>query len=189
LLSQSLLPAVVDLAEDRQWRVRLAIIEAMPLLAEQLGVNFFDQKLCGLCKDWLGDNVFSIREAAALNLLKLTQVFGCEWAQSHLIPQVLDIQSHANYLHRLTSLIAIKVLAEAFQGEVLQTLLLPPVLRMAEDPVPNIRFNVCKTLKELVPKVDSTTMNAQIKPVLTGMAQDADRDVKFFANQALTVCR
>merc|ERR1712000_609494 len=27
LLSQSLLPAIVELAEDRQWRVRLAIIE------------------------------------------------------------------------------------------------------------------------------------------------------------------
>ena len=84
---------------------------------------------------------------------------------------MLDIQTHANYLHRLTSLIAIKVLAEAFQGEVLQTLLLPPVLRMAEDPVPNIRFNVCKTLKELVARVDNTTVSAQIKPVLTNMAQ------------------
>lgn len=36
LLSQSLLPAIVELAEDRQWRVRLAIIEYIPLLASQL---------------------------------------------------------------------------------------------------------------------------------------------------------
>ena len=35
-LSQSLLPAIVELAEDTKWRVRLAIIEYMPLLAEQL---------------------------------------------------------------------------------------------------------------------------------------------------------
>lgn len=35
-LSQSLLPAIVDLAEDGKWRVRLAIIEYMPLLAAQL---------------------------------------------------------------------------------------------------------------------------------------------------------
>jgi hypothetical protein len=32
-LSQSLLPAIVELAEDSKWRVRLAIIEYMPLLA------------------------------------------------------------------------------------------------------------------------------------------------------------
>jgi serine/threonine-protein phosphatase 2A regulatory subunit A len=36
LLSQSLLPAIVELAEDKQWRVRLAIIENIPLLAGQL---------------------------------------------------------------------------------------------------------------------------------------------------------
>jgi serine/threonine-protein phosphatase 2A regulatory subunit A len=36
LLSQSLLPAIVELAEDKQWRVRLAIIENIPLLASQL---------------------------------------------------------------------------------------------------------------------------------------------------------
>ena len=35
-LSQSLLPAIIDLAEDKQWRVRLAIIENIPLLAKQL---------------------------------------------------------------------------------------------------------------------------------------------------------
>lgn len=37
LLSQSLLPAIVDLAEDSKWRVRMAIIEHIPLLAQQLG--------------------------------------------------------------------------------------------------------------------------------------------------------
>jgi len=35
-LSQSLLLAIVELAEDTKWRVKLAIIEYMPLLAEQL---------------------------------------------------------------------------------------------------------------------------------------------------------
>jgi len=35
-LSQSILPAIVELAEDSKWRVRLAIIEYMPLLAGQL---------------------------------------------------------------------------------------------------------------------------------------------------------
>lgn len=35
-LSQSLLPAIVELASDAKWRVRLGIIEYMPLLAGQL---------------------------------------------------------------------------------------------------------------------------------------------------------
>ncbi len=60
LLSQSLLPAIVELAEDRHWRVRLAIIEYIPLLASQLGVEFFDDKLGALCMQWLGDQVWFI---------------------------------------------------------------------------------------------------------------------------------
>ncbi|CAL5338370.1 unnamed protein product [Camellia sinensis] len=55
LLSQSLLPAIVELAKDRHWRVRLAIIEYIPLLASQLGVGFFDDKLGALCMQWLQD--------------------------------------------------------------------------------------------------------------------------------------
>mgnify|MGYP005831761777 CR=1 FL=1 len=60
LLSQSLLPAIVELAEDRHWRVRLAIIEYIPLLASQLGVGFFDDKLGALCMQWLEDKVYTI---------------------------------------------------------------------------------------------------------------------------------
>ena len=46
----------MELAEDSKWRVRLAIIEYMPLLAEQLGVVVFEEKLNQLCMQWLIDN-------------------------------------------------------------------------------------------------------------------------------------
>jgi serine/threonine-protein phosphatase 2A regulatory subunit A len=109
LLSQSLLPAIVQLAEDKQWRVRLAIIEYIPLLASQLGVNFFDEKLSDLCMSWLGDTVFSIREAATQNLKKLTDVFGVDWASEAIIPKVMAMGQHPNYLYRMTTCFAISV--------------------------------------------------------------------------------
>ena len=45
LLAQSLLPAIGDLATDKHWRVRLAIIHHIPLLASQLGIEFFQVTL------------------------------------------------------------------------------------------------------------------------------------------------
>jgi serine/threonine-protein phosphatase 2A regulatory subunit A len=111
LLSESLLPAIMQLAEDKQWRVRLAIIEYIPLLASQLGVEFFDNKLSALCMSWLGDTVFSIREAATQNLRKLTEVFGIEWAKEAIIPRVMSMGSHTNYLYRMTTCFAITVSA------------------------------------------------------------------------------
>jgi serine/threonine-protein phosphatase 2A regulatory subunit A len=109
LLSQSLLPAIVQLAEDKQWRVRLAIIEYIPLLASQLGQEFFDEKLAALCMGWLGDTVFSIRDAATKNLKKLTEVFGVGWANEAIIPKVMAMGAHPNYLYRMTTCFAITV--------------------------------------------------------------------------------
>ncbi|KAJ2389537.1 protein phosphatase 2A structural subunit, partial [Coemansia sp. RSA 2603] len=110
-LSQSLLPAIVELAEDKQWRVRLAIIEYVPLIASQLGVQFFNEQLANLCMSWLGDPVFSIREAATINLKKLTEVFGVDWARSTIIPKILAMANHPNYLYRMTTIFAITTIA------------------------------------------------------------------------------
>jgi len=89
--------------------VRLAIIDYIPLLATQLGVEFFDEKLGALCMSWLGDSVFSIREAATVNLRKLTEVFGVDWAKQTIIPKVLAMGTHPNYLYRMTTIFAITV--------------------------------------------------------------------------------
>jgi serine/threonine-protein phosphatase 2A regulatory subunit A len=58
--------------------------------------------------------------------------------------------------HRFLDLAA-QVLAEVKgMKEVIQNSMLPLVIRMADDPVPNIRFNVAKTLYNLIKYLDST---------------------------------
>jgi serine/threonine-protein phosphatase 2A regulatory subunit A len=135
LLSQSLLPAIVQLAEDKQWRVRLAIIEYIPLLASQLGVKFFDEKLSALCMGWLGDTVFSIREAATHNLKKLTEVFGVEWANEAIIPKVMAMGAHPNYLYRMTTCFAITVSIPPY--------LLRTFMLTLKDPCSSRQFGCC----------------------------------------------
>lgn len=55
LLAQSLLPAIEELAEDKHWRVRLAILEHIPLLANQLGAEFFQVgAACQTVQGWPG---------------------------------------------------------------------------------------------------------------------------------------
>ncbi|KAJ3197504.1 hypothetical protein HK101_003202 [Irineochytrium annulatum] len=181
LLSQSLLPAIVELAEDKQWRVRLAIIENIPLLASQLGVEFFDEKLGNLCMSWLGDCVFSIREAATINLRKLTEVFGVEWAKATIIPKILAMGQHSNYLYRLTTIFSLTTLAHAVNAEVLKDSVLPTVTNFASDPIPNIRFNVAKSLEQIIPilkKADlSNLVSDPVRPALTKLNEDSDTDL------------
>uniref|UniRef100_A0A674NNF5 Protein phosphatase 2, regulatory subunit A, beta b n=1 Tax=Takifugu rubripes TaxID=31033 RepID=A0A674NNF5_TAKRU len=186
-LSQSLLPAIVELAEDAKWRVRLAIIEYMPLLAGQLGVEFFDEKLNTLCMAWLIDHVYAIREAATCNLMKLVKKFGHEWAQNTIVPKVLGMANDPNYLHRMTTLFCINALSEACGQEITTKQMLPVVLKMANDQVANVRFNVAKSLQKIGPVLESLALQTEVKPVLEKLTTDTDMDVKYFAQEALNV--
>ncbi|GAD91679.1 protein phosphatase PP2A regulatory subunit A [Paecilomyces variotii No. 5] len=208
LLSQSLLPAIVQLAEDKQWRVRLAIIEYIPLLASQLGVKFFDEQLSNLCMGWLGDTVFSIREAATQNLKKLTEVFGVEWASQSIIPKVMAMGQHPNYLYRMTTCFAISTLAPAVNLDIIESSILPILERLTTDDIPNIRFNVAKSyavlvdtlrrlpaegsLSDLEKSSETKTpspkgqelIQQRILPNLEKLQQDDDVDVRYFATTA-----
>eukprot|EP00566_Odontella_aurita_P008355 CAMPEP_0113564216 /NCGR_PEP_ID=MMETSP0015_2-20120614/21495_1 /TAXON_ID=2838 /ORGANISM="Odontella" /LENGTH=667 /DNA_ID=CAMNT_0000466271 /DNA_START=185 /DNA_END=2188 /DNA_ORIENTATION=- /assembly_acc=CAM_ASM_000160 len=185
LLSQSLLPAILDLAEDGKWRIRLAIIQHIPLLAKQLGEDFFSEKLSSLCVGWLGDDISSIRQAAATNLKELTALFGSEWATVHLVPSIAEIKEHQSYLRRLTAVQACALMTTVMEPDTARIELLPMVLDMASDAVPNIRFNVAKGLQIMAPVCGKEICDTQIRPVLSLLVEDPDRDVRYFATKTL----
>ncbi|KAG1757558.1 ARM repeat-containing protein [Suillus lakei] len=190
LLSDSLLPAIIELAEDKSWRVRQAIIEYIPLLATQLGKPFFDEQLGNLCMSWLGDTVFSIRESATINLKKLTEVFGVDWAKVQIVPKVMGMGQHPNYLYRMTTVQAITTIAPSLNLAIVQAEIIGPLLQLAEDPIPNIRFNVAKSLEILATTYGNTTegrefVRQSIIPVLEQQKTDSDADVRYFAARAL----
>ena len=117
---------------------------------------------------WLGDTVFSIREAATKNLKKLTEVFGVEWASDAIIPKVTAMGKHPNYLYRMTTCFAISVcvspgihlivaitkspqtLAPAINLDVIEKSILPMMDKLVADDIPNIRFNVAKSYAILI---------------------------------------
>lgn len=207
LLSQSLLPAIVDLAEDGKWRVRLAIIELIPILAKHLGKEYFGDKLSALCMAWLDDGVHSIRRAATENLMQLTELFGEEWAVELIIPRIGRMQMHQNYLHRTTALYVLQVVVRCLSLTAINKKVLPIILLMAVDPVPNIRFITAKTIQIVYMrcqairasssslKANNSNSNAslyaataeELSSVLSKLLQDPDRDVKFYAALAMKV--
>lgn len=188
-LQESLLPAILELSEDSKWRVRLAIIEYMPLLAGELGMELFDERLTALSITWLTDHVYAIREAACTNLQKLVEKFGLDWAQKEVVPKVLQMVHGQNYLHRLTCLFCIKMLAQAVGAPLTTKLMLPTIIQLATDKVPNVRFNVAKTLAVLNTQFDQTTITTQIKPILEKLRSDSDNDVQYFAQEAMDVLK
>ena len=149
LLARELLPAIEDLAEDAHWRVRLAIIEYVPLLASQMGTAFLFQKngdtgedgeLTKLCLRWLGDRVYSIREAAAVNLKRLAEVFGEEWAKEHVIPRVMALAQNPHYLHRTAIVRVMTLLASVAGRETCLRDIVPALSARRRMPCPTCAF-------------------------------------------------
>ena len=75
-LEQSIIPSLTELSNDKNWRIKLSVLEQFPILASQLGEDFFNQKLNPICINWLTDSIFMIREAAIENIVKITNVYG-----------------------------------------------------------------------------------------------------------------
>lgn len=102
--------------------------------------------------------------------------------------------SHGNYLNVLYDIKLwlnrpLQTLAHAVNAEVLKDPLIPTVIHLANDPIPNIRFNVAKALEQIIPLAKkaglSSLITEQVKPSLLKLNEDADQDVRFFAQRAI----
>ncbi len=191
LLHPVLLPAITELASPEgeqasKWRIRLSIIAHMPLLAEQLGQSFFNEKLTSLCVSWLADDISSIRDAAATNVMNLAAVFGPAWAFDFIYPPLLELKCHPSYLRRLSAVQAASLLATKVEPDTpLMRNIVPMILDMASDSVPNVRFNVARALFRIAEPCGVNMYKQQIRPVISVLTEDPDRDVRFFAEKSL----
>jgi serine/threonine-protein phosphatase 2A regulatory subunit A len=152
-----------------------------------LGKNFFTEKLASTCVNWLGDDIATIRDAATTNLQKLTAVFGTDWACEFLMPSIDEIRHHPSYLRRLTAVQACARMAVEMDPTVAQIEVLPILLEMATDTVPNVRFNVALALGDVGTICSSDTYEQQIHPILSLLQDDMDRDVRFYADKSASL--
>ena len=140
------MPALKDLSEDKNWRIKLSVVEQYPALAKQLGENFFTEKLVPICIKWLSDSIFSIRIAAIKNLKELTSLLGSNWAEKNVLKDLTELAQSTNYLHRMTPIVGIGELSQVVSMEVVKKWFCPLLFQLSKDPIPNIRLNVGKSI-------------------------------------------
>jgi len=84
----------------------------------------------------------------------------------------------------------LQTIAPSLNLPIVQAEIIGPLLQLAEDPIPNIRFNVAKSLEVLATTYGNTTegrefVRQSIVPVLEQQKTDPDADVRYFAARAL----
>lgn len=83
-----------------------------------------------------------------------------------------------------------KTIAPVLNIDIVSGDILGTLLQLAQDPIPNIRFNVAKSLEVLASTFGDGQEGRQlirqrIAPVLEGQKNDSDADVRYFASKAL----
>lgn len=184
-LTQALLPAVQELAAEKAWRVRQAIIDNIPLVARQLGAEFFNEHLMPLCKLWLQDPIFSVRRSATGIFSVVAAAFGAEWLKLFVMPLFLELSKSANFMHRLTSVMALNAIVDHCDKETLRGPVLSVVIERSRDSIPNIKINTVKTLLHLGVMLERSLVETTLRTALVELAKDSDRDVQFAAICAL----
>eukprot|EP01126_Amoeba_proteus_P020468 TRINITY_DN2081_c0_g1_i22.p1 TRINITY_DN2081_c0_g1~~TRINITY_DN2081_c0_g1_i22.p1 ORF type:complete len:579 (+),score=131.11 TRINITY_DN2081_c0_g1_i22:65-1801(+) len=192
-ISENLIPAIVELSEDKQWRVRLGVIEFMAPLAKHLDLDFFLERLAPLCFGWLHDPVYRVRYNATANLKQLVQVLGISFYHNVVHQKLEETARNTNYLYRSTALWSINELLEILPVDLVQEKLLPIVLSLANDPVPNIRLNVVSSLEILAKSLSPSTSSQgphilnQVLSTLKKLEGDQDLGVRESATAVVTL--
>lgn len=81
-------------------------------------------------------------------------------------------------------------MATSLTPEIIKEKVLPTVLELVDDPIPNVRFNVAKSLEVLVPILKQNSnaeVSSKVIHVLDKLSKDSDVDVRFFAEKALVL--
>jgi serine/threonine-protein phosphatase 2A regulatory subunit A len=185
-----LLHAIQLLVQDNHWRIRKAVVEQVPKLAELFGVEMFQSKLETLYISSLKDSVHDVRASAIKNLRLIATHFKSKWTVDHLVPQIVELYSKSTgYANRVTILQVLPHIQHVLSGEEVASSIIPLVKQAARDPVPNVRFTACRTLLEIAKratdKVNEHTFNKEIKPALQELVHDQDSDVQYFASLAM----
>jgi len=191
-----LLPEVVKMKEDALWRVRLSIVKTLPVYAEHLGMDLFDEQLKEVQVAALSDSVARIRDVAVDNLEALTKQFGDAWISAHVMPWVLEAAKGTGpfgYQGRISSLNAVEhlIVAAVANRAVTENLLSKVVAPLSRDRVGNVRVGAAAAMMKVAQRLkdeDRAFVNDSIKPLLQELAQDSDGDVKTLAEMGLAVC-
>lgn len=144
---------LLSMAKATNWRVRQAVAQLLPHLAEARGLDFFLQAL--LEPAWMPlllDSVASVRLAIVQGMPLLVKVAGEEWIIQVLLPHHMKIfhQSASSYLMRITLLQGFILAATVARGPLLPEVISIVVKCLSNDKVPNVRMVAAKGLQQIL---------------------------------------
>jgi serine/threonine-protein phosphatase 2A regulatory subunit A len=176
-----------SLAQDSNWRTRLAVLEQIPVLCRLHGRDFFESKLENLFLSFFGDSVHAVRTALTDQIGKLAEFLGEEWTTQHFLQKVLSLYSLTSpYSTRVAILQTLPNIANVIRNaDDVHKMVLPILEKGCTDPVANVRFVACQAISVIAHTGKRSHIRKSVIQELDNLMKDADSDVQYFAERAL----
>ena len=169
-------PFVLQLMKDNQWRIRLKVVESLPQVAEMLGVRGFNEHAAELMIKGAEDSVYGVRDATLEAFKQISSMFGDDWVKAKVLPLVQELARSPVFSKRMTALSAMNKFGELIGGKEFFGIM----EMLAADVVPNIKFNVAKSIRNNCKKIKGQNFGK----ILDKLKGDNDFDVRFYAEEA-----
>lgn len=89
------------------------------------------------------DPVFMIREESAKSIIALSKsIFDSMWLDSVVTNKLTELVCHERFMLRIQTIHLINLMKDVVDADIVNSVFVQHLLILAEDPVPNIRFNV-----------------------------------------------
>jgi serine/threonine-protein phosphatase 2A regulatory subunit A len=172
---------------DPNWRVRRELVLAMPAIVKFMGQDYFTEHFQASLLNQLKDGVDEVRRACGIAIPKLTTIQNANWVHEKLFPSVRAMATE-EFLVRLSMLTTLKGFLETELPERFQSEVLGLVISAVRDKVPNVRVRSAQVLGSVCGFVGEEISRAHIRPALTELLGDKDKDVVYFSSEGLKRC-
>eukprot|EP01016_Furgasonia_blochmanni_P041612 TRINITY_DN542_c0_g1_i13.p1 TRINITY_DN542_c0_g1~~TRINITY_DN542_c0_g1_i13.p1 ORF type:complete len:580 (+),score=152.85 TRINITY_DN542_c0_g1_i13:214-1953(+) len=184
-----LIPHLKSSFQNGKWRVRVAALETVVDIAVFIqNIDHFTKHLEQLILTYLSDRASAVRECGVKKVQLLAQTYKLDWVYASLFPRLIDIlNKDSGYLFKITALHSLHSVSQNMKPDEIAERVVTPLVKYGKDAVPNVKFVVIKILRTLAStkRVDDSHVNSMIKPFLLELTGDGDKDVQFFAQDAV----
>ena len=179
---ESLMPSIKEISANKSWRVRIQIMEIIPVLAKLFNQHLFMSNIFPICITSLMDNVFSIREASCKLFVTIYKDIKNEEFEKKLIEKLNELCLSSSYLLRNTALVYIKFYIEKLDDKVylefFEKKIIEIVFNLSKDKIANVRLN-CAFILNKIKNINfkDSKINEEIKKIIEVLKTDKDDDV------------
>jgi len=171
----AILPSLRDIVADKNWRTRNGILAILPDILNSDSSNGSEDEILTWLEKFLTDTVYSVREATGFCMAAVFRTEQVKLSVEKVVGVIQNVMGTANYLYRITALLAAKQVLLLQESEVNITAVFKIVESSAADSVVNVRLTFLRIARELA---SHKSLHDRLKALVRALEGDINADVR-----------